>query len=269
MQQKEIEEIIRHFFIQLQQILSRIEKKIGREDLHNFRVEIKKLRAFLRLLNLELKEQRNQKIPHQLKKIYSLAGKIREVQLHLRKINKHYKDEKKPQQYIDLLENEKAKWKIKLQTVLKDLQLPKEEEELKRKMPIEIRQETVTNFFQQKISSIHSLLSAKRINDEGLHSIRKYLKDIIYVTQILEDAETPMGNLLWTENEIKNAEEIAHELGLINDVRISLSFGKQAYLNKINVEERNGVGQTITQWKKEKTEMKKNIIGKLRNSQFN
>src|SRR6266436_3162758 len=57
-----------------------IKRSKGMEDIHHFRVEIKKLRAFLRML--QTGRDAPIKIPGSLKKIYHYAGLIRELQLH-------------------------------------------------------------------------------------------------------------------------------------------------------------------------------------------
>ena len=54
------------------------------ESIHEFRTEIKKLRAFLRLLNVEAGDDSRLKISKEMKTFYGYAGTIRNLQLQLK-----------------------------------------------------------------------------------------------------------------------------------------------------------------------------------------
>ena len=53
------------------------------EPVHEYRTEIKKLRAHFRLINVEMNGGRKLKIPKGLKTFYSYAGAIRNLQLQI------------------------------------------------------------------------------------------------------------------------------------------------------------------------------------------
>ena len=55
------------------------------ESIHDLRTETKKLRAFLRLLNVEIDDDDQRlKIPEKMKTFYGYAGTIRNLQLQLK-----------------------------------------------------------------------------------------------------------------------------------------------------------------------------------------
>ena len=60
MEHKEIEQIIKKYFKKLHHLLGQIEKDFDPEAIHHFRVQVKKLRALLRLLATELQDRRFQ-----------------------------------------------------------------------------------------------------------------------------------------------------------------------------------------------------------------
>ena len=265
MQQNEIVHIINKFFQRLGKLLNQIENDFDEDSIHDFRKEVKKLRAFLRLISLNRGIPDDLKLPHKLKKIYLLAGKIRDLQLHLHFINDKYTEEDKPSEYLLLLQNEMEKWIKKLQIVLKENQLLKIEKKITGNLPEQVRMETIKEFFQKKIMNIDALQSARKVTDEDLHSIRKNIKDINYDLKILNDNDgISIPFLLWDNEEIKKAENMAQELGLYNDIRTALLFMQPAYLNKINESERKRLQAIRKQWSLEKKSTKQNISEKLR-----
>ena len=52
------------------------------EEIHDFRLQIKKLRAFVRLVNTEVGKEKSIKINKEIKTFYHTTGRIRNVQLH-------------------------------------------------------------------------------------------------------------------------------------------------------------------------------------------
>ncbi len=264
MQQKEIEHIIKKIFKKLNQLLSQIKKDFEKDAIHDFRVEVKKFRAFLRLLALELEDADDLKLPKKLKEVYSSAGKVRDIQLQLFRINDIYKEENKPSEYLLLLQKEMKKWKKELQIVLEEKPLPKTEEKIISNLPAQLQPESIKNFFQQKAANVNALISARAFADDELHSTRKNIKDIIYIFKVFkEDARIPIPVLLWNKTELKKAENLAHELGLFNDVCIALSFVRPAWLNEINPEERKRLQTIRIQWNSEKESLKEKLPDKL------
>src|SRR5712671_976701 len=97
MEKKDPTHIIHDYFKQLNRHAGKVKKDFTEKAIHDFRIDVKKLRAFLRMLRLRAKKPEQLKYSHPFKKMYSLTGKIRDRQLCLDRIketNKTYKGSK-------------------------------------------------------------------------------------------------------------------------------------------------------------------------------
>ena len=65
----------------LEKILGKPDKIVTPEDFHKLRVEIKKLRAVLTLVNWSEKNFKRKKFLKSYKKLFKQAGKVRDLQL--------------------------------------------------------------------------------------------------------------------------------------------------------------------------------------------
>ena len=90
MKGKAIIEIAEERFKTIHKLFHQIIKEFNVDDIHDFRVEVKKLRAFLRLLDSE-KEIEGPLIPKLLKTFYGYIGIIRNIQLHKHNLFKYIK----------------------------------------------------------------------------------------------------------------------------------------------------------------------------------
>ena len=107
MKYKEIAHEIKHRFQTIDKLAKKSTPKFDEEVVHDFRVEVKKLRAFLRLINSELAKAEALKIEKDLKQFYRHLGAVRSIQMHLQYIDDMLPRGKhaiKP--YLQLLKNE-------------------------------------------------------------------------------------------------------------------------------------------------------------------
>ena len=91
-----------------------MKKDDSAEAIHLFRIEIKKLRAFLRLLSLKLKKEDELKLPFKIKKMYKYAGKIRDRQLHRKRMKAAIKKGMKIPEDISLIGFADGVWSKRL-----------------------------------------------------------------------------------------------------------------------------------------------------------
>ena len=83
------EEIIRLYekrFKKLSKHYNKLLKDFDREEIHLFRLELKKLRAFTRLVTHAMFRD-HFKIHGQIKAFYNAAGDLRNIQLHLERVS--------------------------------------------------------------------------------------------------------------------------------------------------------------------------------------
>ena len=106
MKQKEIIKIVEEHCKIIDKLYPEILKKFEIDHIHDLRVEVKKLRAFLRLLDIKKDEPL---IPNLLKTFYGYVGIIRNIQLQQHALFKYVTDHEatEPKEYIELLNNEK------------------------------------------------------------------------------------------------------------------------------------------------------------------
>src|SRR5688500_15261058 len=64
-----------------------LEKNVTAETIKPFRIEIKKIRAFLRLLALESKNQDLPEFPKSLKRMHKSGGHLRDAEMHQKRIS--------------------------------------------------------------------------------------------------------------------------------------------------------------------------------------
>ena len=112
MKENEIVEVVEERFKTIDKLSRKIIKEFDKEDIHDFCIEVKKLRAFLRLLDIK-KDDEVPLIPALLKTFYGYVGIIRDVQLHKHIFFRYLTDYNidNPVGYIKLLDDEEAYWK--------------------------------------------------------------------------------------------------------------------------------------------------------------
>src|SRR5215472_18248673 len=108
MKEEEIVDIVEKSFRTLDKLCHKILKEFDAQDIHDFRVEVKKIRAFLRLLGIK-KEEGEPLIPKLLKTFYGYVGTIRNIQLSEYSLSNYaaVRSVEIPAGYLKLLDDEK------------------------------------------------------------------------------------------------------------------------------------------------------------------
>ena len=161
-------------------------KKIGKgfreNDIHKFRVSVKMLRSFLRLIAWHSGNHKV-KIPGKLRRLYLLAGEIRELQLELAFFGgKHINVPEYLLELNNTMQHTKNEWKRiytkkffhKIASKLSGLHSEK------------VPKSAIGDWVKENAGKIEKLSHAILISDIGLHDIRKMLKGIIYITRLGE-----------------------------------------------------------------------------------
>jgi CHAD domain-containing protein len=269
MKDHRISDIIHHYFKKLGKHIAGLKKnaavsRFNEKTLHLFRVDVKTLRALLRMLQGGEKTG-SRVIPHKLKKGYSLAGKMRDRQLCIKRIKKH-----KPGKI------QGAKRKLSsLQDELKSLtdkknHFPgkKELSEMEITITRNIQGRSLAllakTFFLQKSNAIREIISMQRFSDSELHNIRKNIKDIVYITGIFMDFKICMPGLSLEKKELKKMEGLAQTLGAFNDLSIALSMLQMSHIKKSAADERDYLLTIRKKWLREKRELKKKVVNELK-----
>ena len=232
MKQKEINEIVDGHLLLMDKLFHKIIIDFDPEDIHDFRVEIKKLRAFLRLLNAEDQPDRPI-IPKPLKAFYGYAGIIRNIQLHRHHLFKYLSDNKmeQPEEYIRMLDAEENYWKKKAVAWQEENDLKKIENEITKRRPDEFEKSVLKKFTSDKLDELGQQLHDVS-NDESMHHVRKILKDLIYTIEYTkEDADLPEA--IAKKEDLKR---LTDWLGDFMDKCIQIGFLAAEYINPLRNE---------------------------------
>lgn len=254
--------IIRHSFKLLYKHAAKTKKGDAEDANHDFRVEYKKLRAFLRMLMLKAADPRHLKIPPSFKAMYHTAGQMRDRQLCVKRIKADRQAGGGALNKIRQLRKEIKEVSAK-GVVLTKKDFDDMEAGMIKYLPAVLPITSGEDFVAQKLIFINGIIDKKEYADKDLHDIRKGLKDIIYITAVYKTfkEETPAAS--WTEEDLKKAGTLAHDLGLFNDTGIALSFLQPREIRKAGAEEGKHLWAIRRRWLAEKRKLKKEVAGHI------
>ncbi len=168
--------IIKRKIKEIAGLSEKVGKDFDKDIIHEFRVAVKVLRAFLRLLRTHHSEP-GLKMPKKFKRLYQTAGAIRDAQLELKKLSGVEPPILSYFQMLEqTLERQKKEWEI---IYSKDI-LKKMETRLLSYKYEPVPPEVLASFFDDQMTSINNLSKHKFPSDNQVHSIRKVAKDIMY-----------------------------------------------------------------------------------------
>src|ERR1022692_2081566 len=258
MKHREAVGIIETRFIKINVTLNRLIANFATEDIHQFRIEVKKLRAFLRSIKTELK------LPKRLRKFYDTIGIVRNLQLQQQRIAKVVTEtgDSLPSKYLSTINVEaitnikKAKKIIKKRKTFK-----KEEKSIINIFTKKIERPTIKKFFNSEADLLNKQLLLNQPGDETLHSIRKILKDILY-TQPYISKKTRTTLLPWL-SEQANVKLITELLGGFQDARTILNYLRPHYTDEIPECELLLLKSIEKKWQREKENIKQQVYRQL------
>ncbi|HEU4633918.1 MAG TPA: CHAD domain-containing protein, partial [Flavisolibacter sp.] len=220
--------------IQLKELGSayrKLRKRFKEKDVHDFRLKIKRLRAFVILFAYD--KRNPSKIPNKLKVLYDCAGAIRNLQLQRKRILLTWGNtgEIRDGSYLKLLSAEEEQWRRKA------LQLNSPLKKLRKnlRVPGSIPDKAVRKFIHAKTARLWTLLRANDIGDKDLHLLRKILKVILYnwhYAGIYTGQNLPA---CWQHK--KDVRLFTEVLGAFHDVCMALQFLNTKMTEITDVEE--------------------------------
>ena len=235
MKRQALEEVVIRHIGGIEKHSNRLPGSFDQEDIHDLRVGYKKIRAFLRLLQLE-KDGSDLHIPDKLKAVYQICGKVRDWQLFLAELHAIGVTAALPVSLTRWCQ-QLFTYKEQAVTAIEAINFKKLRDAIAKELPRQLHDETIKKFVLQKVAAIHIVLLAAD-NEHDLHTIRKQLKDIIYTIRIFEhDLGIPFPVSAWTSE--KELSDMASRLGDFNDLCLSISLLQSGYSNAGNKEEKS------------------------------
>ena len=262
MDEKTIRKIIRLRFRRLKKYWSLVENTFDMDAVHDFRVEYKKLRAFLRLLSSS-SDHKKIKIPHSLQDIYQYAGPVRDLQLHISNMEKNGKELGLPVNHLRRLRRKLASAKRQLKNVMQPEVLLDCREKIEKKIPGALEVSVIENFAGAKMTVVSGITSRKTIRDNDLHMLRKSMKDIIYNARTFEsDLSVPFVWKNWNTGKAKCFAELATYLGRFQDSCTAMAHLKEGYENASG-EEKELINNIKRKQQRQKNQLKRRVIEKF------
>ena len=257
MKKDEISTVVKNSFKKIDKLFHKIIIDFEAEDIQEFRVEIKKLRAFFRLLDMEANGTIQFKITRKMKTFYGYIGIIRNIQLHVEKINGYCENsaDNLPVSYITKLEKELEYWK-KNTTEFMDFHnnFYNDEDKIIKGLPDKLRKTSVKKFVHYIAYELQKLLVHS--DDETLHSIRKLLEDIVYNWASVQPYFVPLSAGLCREEEIGSLIEM---LGFFRDKCIDVTL-LQTYYEDSPEHDEIVLQNIIHAWNTQKQELRQIIF---------
>jgi CHAD domain-containing protein len=262
MKKEEIIEYVQESFKKIHKLSGNIIKDFDEEEIHEFRKEIKRVRAFLRLLSVDKAEEDKQKITKKLKTFYGYVGIIRNLQLQQKNISEQFKStsDKFPDAYFKTLIKEMENWEgttREYMDIEKDFY--NDEEKTLEQLPEKITKSVIVRFINHEISELMSLAMSES-TDDNIHSIRKILKDLQYNWEFIKKYNLLLPLHLGDEKEIKSFTDL---LGDFHDKVVSLGLLHSYNTFSAVVGEKFILSSIEDTWEKEKKEFKATILEKL------
>ena len=229
------------------------------ESIHEFRTEIKKLRAFFRLLNVEINDGSHLKVPKKLKTFYGYAGTIRNLQLQLKTMDAYTGNPRYPatETYIEYLKRMIEKWKEhSIEFKRSEDNFYNDEKKIIQQLPGKLSKASKRKFLQNKMSELAYLIK-ELPDDDVLHSIRKLLKDLLYNWTFEKQYNKLLPPAFSCEEEIKSFTEL---LGLFLDKVVGINlletYCRDCEENGLFFEtEMKELQEIEAEWKREKQEL--------------
>lgn len=258
MKNDEIQAVIKQHFKIIDKLFHRIIIDFDTDDLLEFRVEIKKLKSFLHLLNMEFTSDHQSRITKKMKTFYGYAGIIRNLQLHLKNIHSFCEDSaiRIPELYVTKIKKEIQYWKVNTKSFMNsDNNFYNDEEIMLSELPIKLTKGSIKKLLHYIFYELTVLL--KHLDDdEVLHSIRKFLQDVAYNLPFIHYYSIPIPGDLGEEKNILSCIEL---LEIFRDSCIDIVLLKTYYDDSFTIEEKKILQQIENKWQKEKQEFRKQI----------
>jgi CHAD domain-containing protein len=259
MKREALEEVIIRHINSMEKHCDRLPGSFDQEDIHDLRVNYKKTRAFLRLLQLE-KEASDQHLPDKLKAVYQVNGKVRDWQLFLAELHASAVALHMP---VCIPRWNKQLFSCKELAVraIEALHFKKLLQGIIKELPRRLHDNIPNKFMQQKIAAIHIVLLAAD-NEKDLHTIRKQLKDIIYTRRIYEnDWGIPFPIKDWKSE--KELSDMASALGDFNDRCLAISLLQTGCSDGCDDDEKNKLQQLQQEWLHQKEKQQQQLLQRV------
>jgi CHAD domain len=148
---------------------------------HAFRVEIKKMNAFVRLINYAAGDFNRKKILKPFKAIFRQAGKLRELQVEEAMLKK-YTFNSLLTDYRKDLKHQRSEEQKDFYSILNSKLARRVKKNCRKIFPLvsEADEKKVSQYLKKKQKKIEKLVTKNTLQTAELHKLRKWLKELEY-----------------------------------------------------------------------------------------
>lgn len=268
MKRVELQIVAKRFCQHQHRFLKKIPGSFSTEDIHQFRVNFKKVRALLRLLNPEVNRSTALGMPASLLSLYHVAGTVRDLQVNIPFLTDLFaKNNVQAISYFTKLEEDLSEAKNELGDKIEEKSFKKYAHQISDAITNDLEECTIREFVHRKVATIRILLLGLS-DDDDIHSIRKHIKDILYSIRIFEhEWHVPFPIVAWENAD--GLEETSTQLGDYRDRCEALDFLKYG-LDLEAAKNETAAIQTIQEiLQEDKNEAMKKLIAQLHELKLN
>ena len=259
MTQEKISAVIKDKVHTIASLSEKIGDDFDQDTIHKFRVNVKTLRSFLRLLKLHAPQPRL-KLTRKFKRLYHITGAIRDTQLEYEKIrNSSVVLPDYVNKLHHILKTQKKEWnKHYNKKVVRKL-----EERLLSLKYEKLHPAVLENFFNHKMAAIEAISKSASPTDDQVHRMRKEVKDIIYTSKLAKKnwkgAHAALKVL-----PVKQLDNFADKVGNYNDHRMTLEHIRSFTAPVTDAAEADIIKKITAKEKARLEKEKKNILSQVK-----
>ncbi len=194
---------------------TRIAPVFEEEEIHSFRVETKRLRAFLRLVESE-EEAPGFKLGKRFKGVYAAAGAVRDPQMHL--VGTVRACEKALSHYALWLATSIGSGQRTWEEAYRPKVFNRMIEEVEATSWPAVSIPTVRRYYAERVASVDAILRTPTLDDEDIHTVRKSVKDLQHTTRIFRES-WPEAIEALHDFPLDRLDELGKKAGDFNDHR--------------------------------------------------
>lgn len=261
MKKNEIDEFIESQFKKIVRPFHKSIINFEPENIREFLIEIKKLKTFLHLINMESEDGLSYRISKRMKTAYGYFGIIRNLQLQLKEVKEYAKRSiyKAPVSYINKLEKELEYWKRIIRDFIDvDYNFMNDKQELLASLTDKLTKKSIINFIHYTLYELNTL--AGRVDDEALDNVRKFIEDIYYNYALIRPFIGEQQNTLFNEKAIEECMELFNNF---DDKSRALALLQTFDPNGLEMTEKQLLKEMENEWLNEKKDVKNRLISFL------
>jgi CHAD domain-containing protein len=259
MDKETVHGILKHKAKKIERLCENIAPGFDHDTIHQLRVETKKLRAVMRLINTD-NENEPLKLPKRFKRLYHIVGAIRDAQLEQKRITGWgislplYTDN-----LAVNIDRQKQEWekyyskKVTAKLIARIDDYPF----------TDLNPDILHYFFSKGLEKIAGISSKKVHTNDQIHTMRKLVKDMLYTAKFAEK-KWPHGYEKIAVLPLSALNDLSTIIGDYNDARIMLEHLSSFSSNTMTQGEKDTMLHIRTEEMERQHTEKKKVLAQIR-----